>query len=1161
MKYQSVFNIFLSLSLLSAMFSCCDNLPVTHTDEIQLPITLSAAYPSATRASDSGFEEGDQMGLYVLDYVDGQVQNISGNDVKASNIRFEFDGTDNSWKGIRDLYWSGSNIPADIIAYYPYIPSISDPEAVQFSVSHHQETAGSEFKPGGYESSDFLWGANIKQMPTSEKVDLTLRHILAGVRVSLKEGTGFTSGEWSELDKNVVIPSTVTSGTINLRDGAVTAGTGNAESIVPMEYNGDFRCVVFPQTVAPGSSLVSISVGSAGYNLIKQEPTDFIMGKLHAFTITVNKKNGGEYEFTVSDEAVIPWLDGADFRDGVIRSYTSVEVKRRGSLKDILMKEGITYKELSNLKLFGEINETDLFFMRDEMESLKNLNLKDVRVYDGNRIDVIPARAMYRKASLARIVFPEKLKIIGTSAFQDSGLMGDLIIPEGVEKIGEYFDSEGTWWEHPLDIGSVGVFSNCHNLMGELSLPSSLTHIEHGAFTYDQFEGALKLPENLQFIGDFAFYSNNFTGELKIPENVVYIGSGAFGKTKFSGSLEIPSGIEILKRRSFEEVSFSGSLLLPDGIHDIQMQAFYGCGFRGELLLPSSLRTLGNYAFCNTNISSIIFPENLTSIGKGCFMNCKSLNEKIVIPKNVNRINEYAFAGDILLNVIELHENVSYVAGCAFAEDYNLAEIISMNPEPPVAGIVTDFDWANGVCEDKGPFYGIQMSNLTLKVPESSREAYSRASVWKNIGRHATFNGFGCRPEKICALNNSHVETLIVNAEDEWEITHIPIWCKISKSSGKGKTQLTVTISEMTFGTGNREDYIEFQMKGTEFTTRCRLSQFDYRYEEDECVSLQKASKGNGIDILFLADGFDAESIAGGEYLNLVNEHIEAFFGVEPYSTYRDRFNVYACVTLSQETGVNTTSTSKNTKFLTRFDNGTGCSDRGLACNDPDEVFDYAVAHSPLKRDKMAESTIIMVLNSDEYGSATELTDNGSAIAIIGCSSEPYPMDTRGMLQHEACGHAFGKLAEERIMENRYVTDKEKKDINKCFLRGWYQNISLSGKMNEVNWADLIFDPRYSNSVDVFEGGYGVTRGVYRAEINSCMNYGIPYFSAAARLDIMRRILEYSGEGFSMEKFYATDSDKWGATGSTRAAIPSKSENYINSGMHHPVRIIKSKKY
>ena len=228
---------------------------------------------------------------------------------------------------------------------------------------------------------------------------------------------------------------------------------------------------------------------------------------------------------------------------------------------------------------------------------------------------------------------------------------------------------------------------------------------------------------------------------------------------------------------------------------------------------------------------------------------------------------------------------------------------------------------------------------------------------------------------------------------------------------------------------------------------------------------------------------------------------------------------------------------------------------------DESVVFEYAVANSPLTVNRMPQSLIIVSLNNDEYGSGTTITENGSTLSICCPSRNSYPMDTRGIIQHEACGHGFGKLAEERVVKNKYISDNEKSVVINAQSRGWFQNISLSGKASEVWWNTLIYDPRYSNSVDIFEGAYGKTRGVYRAEINSCMNYGIPYFSAPARLDLMRRILEYSGEGFTMETFYATDSDKWGSTGTTRAAVPDASNGYVNSGMHHPVRIVKSKKY
>ncbi len=87
-------------------------------------------------------------------------------------------------------------------------------------------------------------------------------------------------------------------------------------------------------------------------------------------------------------------------------------------------------------------------------------------------------------------------------------------------------------------------------------------------------------------------------------------------------------------------------------------------------------------------------------------------------------------------------------------------------------------------------------------------------------------------------------------------------------------------------------------MDGTEFTTKCTVSQFDYQYDENECIILQNHTRGNGIDVLFVGDGFDGKAISKGEYLDLVKEQMDAFFGVEPYTSYREYFNVYACISL-----------------------------------------------------------------------------------------------------------------------------------------------------------------------------------------------------------------------------------------------------------------------
>lgn len=78
------------------------------------------------------------------------------------------------------------------------------------------------------------------------------------------------------------------------------------------------------------------------------------------------------------------------------------------------------------------------------------------------------------------------------------------------------------------------------------------------------------------------------------------------------------------------------------------------------------------------------------------------------------------------------------------------------------------------------------------------------------------------------------------------------------------------------------------------------------------------------------------------------------------------------------------------------------------------------------------------------------------------------------------------------------------------------------------------------------------------------MNYGIPYFNAISRLDIMRRIKEYSGTGFSMDYFYAHDTNKWGdRDGMTRSGAnyaSLKGNAITGSNTHRAPQIVNAKK-
>lgn len=448
-----------------------------------------------------------------------------------------------------------------------------------------------------------------------------------------------------------------------------------------------------------------------------------------------------------------------------------------------------------------------------------------------------------------------------------------------------------------------------------------------------------------------------------------------------------------------------------------------------------------------------------------------------------------------------------------------------------------------------------------MEVPKGCVDKYKEADGWKEFKRIAEYSNFVCRPAQANALNKAHSENLVLNADGAWTVKSVPDWVRLSKTSGDGKTEIQLTFMEMPHGDGDRLDRIVFEMDGHE--TYCDVSQYDYEYEEDGYVTLQTHSQGNGIDIVFMGDGWNGESISNGEYLSMVREQMEYFFGVEPYKSHRDYFNVYVTFPLSQEKGVNTMHTYVNNRFGTLYGYDGGICASNQLLTETDEVFKYAVEHSPLKEGDRWKSQLILIPNSNEYEGITYY-DGNCALSVCPPSERPYPQDTRGVVQHEACGHGFGKLGDENIVKQAWATPDILSIINDNHGRGWMLNLSTTSKMSQVAWKDFIYDKRYSDQVDVFEGGYGYMRGVFRCENNSCMNYGIPYFNAISRLDIMRRIRDYSGTGFSMDYFYAHDTNKWGdRDGMTRSGAnyaSLKGNSITGSNTHRAPQTVNAKK-
>ena len=1105
---KNIKNFISAVCVIFCFVACSEHETIGIGENKDFPININASYPAidVTRATiDGGFVSGDAIGLFIVDYnEDGQPGNILMQGNRASNLKFTLQD-DGRWASNGQLYWANNNTPADFYGYYPFDEAMSSATEYTFVVSANQNNEASTLAAAGYTASDLLRAEAKKVHPTAETVNLMYKHLMAGVTVRLEKGNGFTDSEWVNMDKTVLLRNTTLAGTVNLETGTVQVGSSTPRSIVPLEYEGTWRGIVFPQTVAAGKDIVSVTVDGQSYSLANAEGMTFLSGRMHNFTITVNRRTDtGQFEFKLSDEAITPWQNDATLHEGLVYEYLVVEVETPGTLGAIMKQTGKDVSLIESLKLVGNVNHEDLNWIQENMAGLVNLNMQKALVAEES------LRGL-EDMIISHYVFPEKgIKHIEYNFLAGTNLSGSLIIPEGVE--------------------SIFGLARYTKVNGTLSLPSTLKDLEEIG---GSLRGELRLPEGIERIALGGH--SKMTGNLYLPSSLRKIDGVP---TNLTGIINLPQGVEL------GDGAFDGSqctsLVLPEGLEEVPGYCFRGAEIGGELVLPSSIRRLAGQAFYGTKITKVIFPDALRIMDDGgTFAECTRLMGTIELPKNVARIPKDCFSNCYGITGLVIPAGVLILDEKSFAGCNNIVSIVCEGEEPPV------------ICTDA--FLGVPKDNFTVEVPKGCVEKYRNARGWSEFKRIAEYSNFVCRPAQVQALNKAHSEELVLNADGAWTVAKQPSWVTLSKTSGTGKTAITLTINNLTHGQASRIDTVVFSMQdgAKTYTTTCLVRQYDYEYDEDAVLQLQKATKGNngGIDIVFAGDGYDGEAISDGSYMDLIKYQTECFFAVEPYKSMREYFNVYMTFPLSQESGVNTMYTYVNNRFGTlqgQSSLASAISASSQLITEMDEVFDYVVAKTPVTKDNLGRALVILVPNCTDYEGNTQYAEGGRTLSICPPSERAYPQDTRGTIQHEAGGHGFGKLGDETIIYNQFAPNGVKNDIEDKHGWGWYANLATTGKLSSVPWADLIFDTRYSDYVDVYEGGYGYTRGIYRPEANSCMNYGIPYYNTPSRMSIYKRIKEYAGEDYRVEDFFAQDTFEWGATEITRGADMMPQAPYVS---------------
>lgn len=290
-------------------------------------------------------------------------------------------------------------------------------------------------------------------------------------------------------------------------------------------------------------------------------------------------------------------------------------------------------------------------------------------------------------------------------------------------------------------------------------------------------------------------------------------------------------------------------------------------------------------------------------------------------------------------------------------------------------------------------------------------------------------------------------------------------------------------------------------------------SSTDYS-KDGEVVKLQSASTGKGINVVFMGDGYTDRDVAGGLYLRLMEYSMEEFFAIEPYKSFRDRFNVYAV-----------TAVSKNGKTGPGYSTalGTSATISSISTGNIDKCYEYALKVPGIQDDKNLLIGVLVNSSTSARGITVMSESKQSGVAYYGSTG-----NDRGAfgntIRHEAGGHGFAFLDDEYETVQGTATAEHIDNRNAMYKKyGWYSNVDFTNDPSKVKWSAFLNDQRYQGEVGIYEGGSLYSKGAYRPSENSMMRDNYEFYNAPSRWAIYQRIMKLSGEECTFEGFLQYD--------------------------------------
>lgn len=188
-------------------------------------------------------------------------------------------------------------------------------------------------------------------------------------------------------------------------------------------------------------------------------------------------------------------------------------------------------------------------------------------------------------------------------------------------------------------------------------------------------------------VGRSAFSSYSDTPavtSITLPKGITYIGSWAFYHQKCIKEFTITKEIDFIGNNAFQDTGLE-TVVFEHSPEEMEYGIFSFCKMLEHVTLPDDMTALpsNTFWFCE-RLKDINLPESLDTIGSSCFSGCRSL-EEITLPANLKRLEGGAFSDCTGLKSFTWNESLEFIDGGVFSGCTALEEMIlpaNMNKLP-----------------------------------------------------------------------------------------------------------------------------------------------------------------------------------------------------------------------------------------------------------------------------------------------------------------------------------------------------------------------------------------------------------------------------------------------------------------------------------------------